>query len=89
MEHPHFVLGLTPDGWDWFFAMPYYWFLPGPSCSSEPWNMPPDPAMCWSASGSCPLPSSTKTMTGGSSLLRGGARARRALPPTRCRPAVR
>ena len=24
MEHPHFVLGLTPDGWDWFFATPYY-----------------------------------------------------------------
>jgi type IV secretion system protein VirD4 len=29
MEHPHFVLGLTPDGWGWFFCMPYY--------STPPW----------------------------------------------------
>jgi len=29
MEHPHFVLGLTPDGWNWFFCLPYY--------SAPPW----------------------------------------------------
>ena len=28
-EHPAFVLGLTPDGWGWFFCMPYY--------SAPPW----------------------------------------------------
>jgi hypothetical protein len=30
MEHPHFVLGLTPDGWGWFFCTPYY--------STPPWT---------------------------------------------------
>jgi type IV secretion system protein VirD4 len=29
MEHPHFVLGLTPKGWAWFYCMPYY--------SAPPW----------------------------------------------------
>jgi type IV secretion system protein VirD4 len=29
MDHPHFVLGLTPDGWRWLFCTPYY--------SAPPW----------------------------------------------------
>lgn len=29
-EHPHFVLGLTPSGWGWFFCMPYYCASPWP-----------------------------------------------------------
>jgi hypothetical protein len=29
-EHPHFVLGLTPSGWDWFFCTPYYAAPPWP-----------------------------------------------------------
>jgi type IV secretion system protein VirD4 len=29
IEHPHFVLGLTPDGWGWYFCTPYY--------SASPW----------------------------------------------------
>jgi hypothetical protein len=30
MEHPHFVLGLTPDGWGWYFCTPYYTAPPWP-----------------------------------------------------------
>jgi type IV secretion system protein VirD4 len=30
MEHPHFVLGLTPDGWRWLFCTPYYAVPPWP-----------------------------------------------------------
>ena len=30
VEHPHFVLGLTPSGWGWFFCMPYYCASPWP-----------------------------------------------------------
>ena len=29
-EHPHFVLGLTPDGWRWLFCTPYYAVPPWP-----------------------------------------------------------